>query len=117
MDNGGTTVAVLPSGFNHIMPASNRNLAARIVENGGCLVSEYPPETNPNNAFFARRDALIAALASGVVVMECKEKSVTMHTVDAALSIHRPVACYYLSLLPPDFLGTRNWLKRVYRKE
>ena len=111
LDAGGITVAVLPSGFDNIMPISNRPLAKRILENNGCLISEYLPQTEPINAYFVRRDSLIAALAAGTLVIECEEKSGTMHTVDAAVSVRRPVACYYPSPLPEGFSGNDKMIK------
>ena len=39
--NGGKTIAILPSPLNDILPAKNRGLASKIVEEGGLLISEY----------------------------------------------------------------------------
>lgn len=38
---GGKTIAILPSPFNDILPAKNRDLAFKIVEEGGLLITEY----------------------------------------------------------------------------
>ena len=92
---GGKTVAVLPSGIMNIMPASNRELANEIAEGNGCIVSEYGPKDPAVQHTYVRRDSLIAALSDGVVVIECGEKSGTMHTANAAIKLHKPLACYY----------------------
>ena len=41
LDNGGRCIVLLPCGLDNIQPKSNRSLADRIVQNGGCLISEY----------------------------------------------------------------------------
>lgn len=41
LDSNGTTVAILPSPLNNILPARNKGLAYQIVEEGGLLVTEY----------------------------------------------------------------------------
>ena len=38
---GGKTIAILPSPLNNIMPAKNKSLAFKIVEEGGLLITEY----------------------------------------------------------------------------
>ena len=41
LDSNGNTVAILPSPLNNILPARNKGLAFRIVEEGGLLITEY----------------------------------------------------------------------------
>lgn len=41
LDSNGNTVAILPSPLNSILPARNKGLAYKIVEEGGLLVTEY----------------------------------------------------------------------------
>lgn len=93
------TIAVLPSGVNVITPSCFTDLTNDILQTGGCLVSEYEPETKANRAYFVERDAVMAALADITLVVECDVSSGTMHTVDAAAKYHRTLACYY----PTDF--------------
>ena len=81
----GKTIAVLGSGFNHIYPAEHKGLCTEILKNGGSIITEYPPETKPIPTNFPSRNRLISGLSNGVLVVEAKEKSGTLITVDYAL--------------------------------
>ena len=81
----GKTIAVLGSGLDVIYPPENEKLAEKIVESGGCLVSEYIVGTKPLGEHFPARNRIISGLASGVVVVEASEKSGSLITVDFAL--------------------------------
>lgn len=89
----GTTCAVLPSGVDNPVPASNKNLSNEILQKGGILLSEYPLGHSPQKREFVERDRIVAALADIVIVIEAGEKSGTMHTVNYALEYERPVLC------------------------
>ena len=71
------TIAVLGTGIDErsIYPQSNLNLARKILETGGCLISEYPPGTRGTNFTFPQRNRIISGLSLGVLVVEAKEKS------------------------------------------
>lgn len=99
LQNNGITAAVLPSGVGNIVPAQNRHLAEEIVSSGGCLISEYSINSDATRWSFVERDGLIAALADTTLVVECGVNSGTMHTVNKAIELHKPVACYW----PADF--------------
>ena len=86
LDAGGTTVAVLGNGLAHIYPQTNRTLAQRIVQAGGALISEYPPEAPVLPHQFLERNRLISALADIVVVVEAGERSGTLNTASHALT-------------------------------
>lgn len=103
------TIAVLPSGLNVITPAANRGLARKIVETGGCLITEYVPNAKVTKSTYVERDALIAALSDATFVIECAVKSGTMHTVNAAKEMGKKIACYY-----PKDLGKGNYNGNVY---
>lgn len=91
------TVAILPSGVNVITPPSHKGLAQDIVSNGGCVISEYEPDAAAFRTTFLERDKLIAAMTEITYVIECDEKSGTMHTVNAAYKLGRLLSCYYPS--------------------
>lgn len=76
------TIAVLPSGLNNITPASHKKLAEKIIETGGCLITEYEPNKKAFKGTFIERDNIVAALADINFVIQCGEKSGTMHTVN-----------------------------------
>ncbi|MCA9277246.1 MAG: DNA-protecting protein DprA [Phycisphaerales bacterium] len=90
---GGKTAAVMAHGLDTVHPAKNRGLAVRVVEEGGILLSEYPPgvEARPNR--FIERDRLQSAMSRAVVVIETDIKGGTMHTVGYAKQQHRLLAC------------------------
>lgn len=85
LDGDGLTVAVLGSGLDHPSPASHRRLCQRIAERGAVL-SEYPPDLEPQPHQFPRRNRLISGLSQVVVVVEAPLKSGALHTVDHALA-------------------------------
>lgn len=95
VDLGKMTVAILPSGVETIMPAVNKELAREILDNNGCLVSEYEPKEKATQWTYVERDALIAALSDATLVIETKRKGGTIHTVDKAEKLKRRLACYY----------------------
>lgn len=94
LNNNGYTIAVLPGGFNKITPKSNKELAERILSNKGLLMTEYAPDSDVSKHTYVERDAVIAAMSNGTLVMQCGVKSGTMHTVDAAYKMKRRIACY-----------------------
>jgi len=83
------TIAVLGSSPDQVYPSSNRDLARRILETGGLIVSEYPPFTGPYKQNFPARNRIISALARGVVIVEAPEKSGALITAGFALEQNR----------------------------
>lgn len=91
VDENKSTIAILPSGVNVITPASNKKLAQEIIENGGCLVSEYVPDKKANKGSYIERDKIVAVFSDATFVVECGIESGTMHTVDAANGYNRQI--------------------------
>jgi DNA processing protein len=92
LDSGGCTVAVLAHGFGTVYPSSNDALAKRILDEGGCLVSEYPPSKPASSNQFVARDRLQSGLAQGTIIIETGLKGGTMHTVRFTLEQGRCLA-------------------------
>ncbi|HSQ89549.1 DNA-processing protein DprA [Romboutsia sp.] len=93
LDVKGNTVAVLPCGLDDIYPSSNKDLANNILENNGCLVSEYPIEMKSFKNNFIERDRIQSGLSSAVIVCESDVNSGTMHTIDFSKRQNRILAC------------------------
>jgi DNA processing protein len=88
---GGTPWAVLGNGLPSIYPPEHADLAERLVAGGGALFSEFPCRTPPRRSHFPRRNRLISALSSGVVVVQATERSGSLITAGWALEQGREV--------------------------
>jgi DNA processing protein len=95
------TIAVLPRGIETIYPSSNKPLAASILDNGGAVVTEYPPFCTLNKYHFPERNRIIAGLARSTVVVEAPEKSGALITAEFALSEGRDVYVHAACLGKP----------------
>lgn len=90
VDANGQTVAVLGCGVDICYPAENRALREKILTHG-CLVSEFPPQTEPLPAHFPLRNRIISGMGRALLVIEAAKKSGTLITVDQALEQGREV--------------------------
>lgn len=110
---GGKTVAVLGTGINdaHIYPGSHRQLAKRIIESGGAIISEYPPGTLPSRFGFPKRNRIIAGLSLGVLVAEAPEDSGALITAQCALDLGREVFAIPHPITSPNAVGTNTLIK------
>lgn len=85
IEGGGKSVGVLASGVDRIYPASNKILAARMLQHNGCLLSEYSPGELPLKFRFPQRNRIISGLARSILVIEAPEHSGALITADFAL--------------------------------
>jgi DNA processing protein len=90
LDGGGSTVAVIGSGFGHLYPEGNRPLFERIAARGAVL-SEFEADTPPARWTFPRRNRLVAALSSAVVVAQAADRSGALITARIARELGLPV--------------------------
>ena len=105
------TIAVMGVPIDRTYPAANAALRQKI-ERKGCVISEYPPESEPVGAVgFLQRNRLIAALSGALVVVEAKEKSGTMSTVAHAELYGKPVYAVPGSIYSPNSAGTNGLLR------
>lgn len=93
LDAFGSTVAVLPCPLDNIYPKSNVKLANDIVDNKGCLVSEYPLGSNIHKSNFIRRNRLQSGLSNALIVCETNENSGTNHTINFCINQNRILSC------------------------
>ena len=90
----GKTIAVMPGGLDEIYPKRNQKLAERILENGGCLISEYPNGFRPQKHTFVQRDRIQAMLSKKVIVVAAEKDGGTMHTIDYSIKLSKPLGCF-----------------------
>lgn len=85
LDGGGRTFAVLGCGVNICYPKSNFRLYEQILEQGGGILSEYPPGTAPASGNFPIRNRIISALSEVILVMEARKRSGSLITAEIGL--------------------------------
>ncbi len=107
---GGCAVGVLGCGVDMVYPKSNRNLFADL-ERSGCLISEFPPETEPFRWNFPRRNRIISGMSNGVVVVEAPHGSGALITAKQALEQGRDVFCVPGNVDLPTFEGSYELLR------
>lgn len=86
----GYTIGVLGGGADVIYPYENIHLYYKVREYG-CVLSEYPPGTQPLRNHFPARNRIIAGLTFGTFVCEAAKSSGTMITVDRAIEENRQI--------------------------
>lgn len=114
LDAGLTTVAVPGSGLDErvLYPALHRELARRIVEAGGALVSEFDPLWKPRPESFPQRNRIMAGLSHAVLVVEAEERSGTLITSRLAAEYNRDVLAVPGPITSPTSKGPHLLLKR-----
>lgn len=81
---GGTSYGVLGCGVDICYPSQNRRLYEELLQKGG-LLSSYAPGTKPLPQYFPPRNRIVSGLSDALIVIEARQKSGTLITVDMAL--------------------------------
>ena len=109
--NKGKTIAVLGNGLDMMYPTENIEIADEIIKNGGAIISEYPIGVRPKKENFPERNRIISGLSNGVVVIEAKEKSGSLITVECALNQGKDVFAVPGNINSSNSTGTNNLIK------
>lgn len=107
----GRTVAVMAGGLDRIYPDSNRNLAKRILNDGGSLLSEHPPGTPPFKHHFLARNRIVAALSSAVIIIEAPERSGSLATAGYAAEYGREVLVFPGNVFHTNYKGSHALIR------
>lgn len=111
LEAGGMTIAVLAGGLDTIYPASHQELAEKIVQKGGALLSEYPPEERPLRYRFLERNRLVSGLADVVLVVEAASRSGTLATAGFGLEQGKDVAAVPGNITSPMSAGCNHLIR------
>lgn len=111
----GTTIAAIAGGLDRPYPRENAPLQARIVAEGGLVLSEAPLGTAPLARHFPRRNRIVAGLSLGVVVIEAALQSGTLITARLAAEAGRELFAVPGSPLDPRARGSNDLIRRGAR--
>jgi DNA processing protein len=113
LEIGLKTVAVPGSGLEDkvLYPSSHRNLAKKIIEAGGCLLSEFEPSFQATPYSFPQRNRIMAGLSGATLVIEAGAKSGTLITARLAADYNRDVLAVPGSIFSKNSEGTNMLIK------
>ncbi len=97
---------------NVLYPRQNIKLAQQIVDSGGCLISEFPPNFISMLYSFPQRNRLMAGISRAVLIIEAEEKSGTLITARMALDYNRDVLAVPGSAFSQNSNGTNKLIKQ-----
>lgn len=98
LNASGGTIALLPTPLNRIYPKQNQELAKKIVEKNGTLVSEYALGSNLKGRNLVNnliaRDEWQAGMSDGVLATETSLKGGSNHAIRHALKEKKPIGMF-----------------------
>ncbi len=92
--NTGLRTIALPGsgiGVNSIHPVAHVGLAKKILDCGGCLLSEYEPDFKATRWSFPQRNRISAGLSCAVLIIEAEIRSGTLITSRLATEYNKNV--------------------------
>ena len=107
---GGFTAAVLGGGVDVVYPAENRRLYEDIAATG-VLLSEYPPQAEPESWHFPVRNRIMSGLSLATVVVEAPERSGALITANTALEQGREVFAVPGPINAPNSVGCHRLIR------
>lgn len=108
----GRAIAVIGNGLDNIYPYQNKEIAEKIINSGGCIISEYIIGTKTLKNNFPARNRIISALADKLIVVEAEnEKSGTMITVDFSLELGKEIYVVPGNINSKMSVGTNKLIK------
>lgn len=107
---GGSVFGVAGCGIDICYPRENIELFMETIRAGG-MISEYPPGTRPAAWRFPHRNRIISGLSDKIIIMEAKEKSGSLITVEHALEQGRDVFAVPGRLTDPLSTGCNRLIR------
>lgn len=91
--SGKKTIAIIGNGINYCYPEENAVLYNEILNHGGLIMSEYPPNTPPDADNFRWRNRILAMVANGILIGEGKPRSGTKLTAGFGIQFNKNIGC------------------------
>lgn len=108
---GGRTIAVLANGLDYFYPRSNENLAKKIIEKNGALISEYPLGSPTLPYRFLERNRIVSGLSRGILIVEAPKQSGALVTARFATEQNREVFVIPGPITHPNFFGSNQLIR------
>lgn len=112
LEGNGKTIAVLAHGLDSVHPSQHYNLAKKILDNGGALVSEYPAGTPVLPYRFLERNRIVSGLSKGVAVVEAPKRSGALSTAAYALEQNREIFVIPGAVNNSNYIGSNDLIKQ-----
>ena len=107
----GKTIAVLANGLDKIYPAQNENLAKKILELNGAIISEYEPGKPALEHQFLERNRIVSGLSVATIVIEAPERSGSIVTARLAAEQGREVFVFPGPVNHPNYAGSHKLIR------
>ena len=108
----GSTIAILGSPVERILPATNRHIGENIIKLGGCIISSYKRGSGVFASNFLERNHLIAALSEAVIIIQAAERSGSLATARNALEYGREIFVAPGFASDSNFVGSNKLIKQ-----
>jgi DNA processing protein len=93
-------------------PKTNVRLIREVIENGGCLISEFEPDFKATQWSFPMRNRLMAGMSKAVLIIEAEEKSGTLITARLATEYNRDLLVVPGSIFSQNSKGTNKLIRQ-----
>ena len=107
----GETIAVLACGLDAIYPRQNENLAKKIIESGGAIISEYPIGAPILPHQFLERNRIVSGLSVATIVIEAPIDSGALVTARLAAEQGREVLIFPGPINHPNYRGSHKLIR------
>lgn len=113
MQVGLKTLVFPGSGLSNeaMYPKTNIRLMNEIVENSGCLISEFEPDFKATYWSFPMRNRLMAGISKATLVIEAEERSGTLITARLTTEYNRDLLAVPGSIFSPNSKGTNRLIR------
>lgn len=89
-------------------PKENEWLFHKILENGGCIISEYAPNVEADTTYFPKRNRIISGISDGVLVVEAAHRSGSTITAKYAKEQEKKVYVIPSNIDSGNGIGSNN---------